>query len=371
MSDADSTQPIWDNQLPESEQKGRDWVWYGFLAKRFITLLTSQWKSGKTTLLSMLLGRRAAGGNLAGLAVTAGKTAIVSEEPLSLWADRIAKFRFGGNVCFFPPPFIGAPSPAEWHAFLKSILAVHESHGLDLVAIDPLAPFLRCETNSRNMLDVLQSLKPLTDANLAVLILHHPAKGDPPVGQYARGHSSLLGHVAVSVEMRRPGGDPLTRRRRLMSETRFDETPRQLLLELSADATEYRVLDDPLIEEFEKKWRLIRLVLEDAPQKFTCDDIYSEWPPEEARPHIVTLADWLRRAASANKVMCEGEGKKRDPYRYWLPDAEERWRAENPIYDSIQEQIRICNIPFESWQERKKTLEASRKLDLDPAQSGE
>ncbi len=32
------------------------WVWQGILSRGHITLLTSQWKSGKSTLLSLLLG---------------------------------------------------------------------------------------------------------------------------------------------------------------------------------------------------------------------------------------------------------------------------------------------------------------------------
>ena len=45
------------------------WLWHGYLARGSITLLTSQWKSGKTTLLSILLGRLKTGGDLAGLRV--------------------------------------------------------------------------------------------------------------------------------------------------------------------------------------------------------------------------------------------------------------------------------------------------------------
>src|SRR4051812_30907881 len=44
------------------------WLWHGYLAAGKLTLLTSQWKSGKTTLLAVLLARLAEGGNLAGLA---------------------------------------------------------------------------------------------------------------------------------------------------------------------------------------------------------------------------------------------------------------------------------------------------------------
>src|ERR1051325_6318306 len=49
------------------------WLWHGSLAPGNVTLLTSQWKSGKTTLVSVLLDRMKAGGQLAGLPVAAGK----------------------------------------------------------------------------------------------------------------------------------------------------------------------------------------------------------------------------------------------------------------------------------------------------------
>jgi hypothetical protein len=42
------------------------WFWYGYLGPGKVTLLTSQWKSGKTTLLALLLARMQSGGVLAG-----------------------------------------------------------------------------------------------------------------------------------------------------------------------------------------------------------------------------------------------------------------------------------------------------------------
>src|SRR5262245_33402532 len=38
------------------------WLWHGYLARGGVTLLTSQWKAGKTTLLSVLLARLETGG---------------------------------------------------------------------------------------------------------------------------------------------------------------------------------------------------------------------------------------------------------------------------------------------------------------------
>ena len=68
-----------------------DWLWHGYLAGGSVTLLTSQWKTGKTTLLSVLLARMAAGGELAGRAVRAAHAAVVSEEDEGHWAARHAR----------------------------------------------------------------------------------------------------------------------------------------------------------------------------------------------------------------------------------------------------------------------------------------
>src|SRR5580765_4918367 len=111
-------QEIWEAEFALTAQKPIDWLWRGFVSRGSITLLTSQWKAGKTTLLSMLLSRRASGGVLAGLPVQAGKSVVVSEEPVALWADRSQQLGFGNNVCFFTQPFRGFPSPQEWQALI-------------------------------------------------------------------------------------------------------------------------------------------------------------------------------------------------------------------------------------------------------------
>jgi hypothetical protein len=68
---------IWDHEVAAAPT-AIDWLWQGFLAPGNLTLLTSQWKAGKTTLLSMLLSRRKEGGTLAGLQVRPGKTVVVA-----------------------------------------------------------------------------------------------------------------------------------------------------------------------------------------------------------------------------------------------------------------------------------------------------
>ncbi len=62
-----------------------DWLWRGYLAPGQLTLPTSLWKSGKTTLLSILLARLKDGGELLGLPVRPARALVVSEESPVLW----------------------------------------------------------------------------------------------------------------------------------------------------------------------------------------------------------------------------------------------------------------------------------------------
>src|SRR5436190_336755 len=113
---------------------------------------------------------------------------------------------------------------------------------------------------------------------MAGLLLHHPGRGERLLGQAARWSGALLGHVDISIEMRHPGGDPLTRRRRLFTLSRHAASPRQLMLELDQAGTAYRVAAERAQEQFEDQWEPIRLVLAGAPQKLTRQDILMEWP---------------------------------------------------------------------------------------------
>jgi hypothetical protein len=284
VTSAPPPQEVWDQDLAAIQEPPADWLWHGLLARGNLTLLTSVWKSGKTTLLSLLLSRRKQGGHLAGLAVQPGKTAVITEEHPRLWADRARRYDFGGQVCFFPQPFRTLPTPDQWQALIDRVRALHHQHGLDLVVIDPLAPFLRGENQARTVLEALLPLGDLTRLGMAGLVLHHPSKADGRLGYSSRGSGALLGHVDVSVEMRHPGGDPLTRRRRFLALSRHAETPRQLLLELNAEATDYVPVADTHEDTFQANWDVLRTVLEDAPQKLTRLDVLDQWPPTSTSP---------------------------------------------------------------------------------------
>jgi AAA domain len=201
VTDGPRFESLWDDSLIAQETSPVEWIWDGLLARRNITLLTSMWKAGKTTLLSMLLRHRVSGGAMGGAAVLPGKTAVVTEEGRSLWATRARALDFGGRVCLYSRPFLTVPTPVEWQQLVEIELfkmVIH--HGCDLVVIDPLAPFCHQENHSRGALNFLMPFSRLLGAGAAVLLMHHPGrKSGHRLGDAARGSGAFLGHVDISI----------------------------------------------------------------------------------------------------------------------------------------------------------------------------
>jgi hypothetical protein len=328
------------------------WPWHGYLAAGSITLWTSRWKAGKTTLLAVLLARRVTGGQLAGRGVAPGRTALVSEESRALWELRRRRLDFGNHTCFQFRPFLGKPSFAQWLALIDHLARLGESHGVDLVAIDSLSHFLpgRTENLAAPMLEALAPLRQLTERRMAVLLLHHPRKGEVAEGQAARGSGALSSFVDILVEMdccrRARAGDD--RRRTLRGFSRHDETPRELVIELNAEGTDYAALGDLARDEFRENWARIREALAGAAGKLTWREIAGRWPDDGRPPAETSLRRWLKEALARGELRCEGPGTRESPLRYWLPEAEAQWQAD-PLERLIEEDQammeRISRLP--------------------------
>jgi hypothetical protein len=327
--------------LETAAQSQAPWLWQGYLARGSVTMLTSQWKSGKTTLVAVLLSKLKSGGELAGLPLNPGKAAIISEESAMHWYRRSQRLAFSDHICWYCRPFKGKPRPEEWQALVDHLLQLRAEQGLDLVVIDTLASFLpsRNENAAGSMLEALMPLQVLTGAGMTVLILHHPRKGSSAAGQAARGSGALSGFVDILIEMEwygpPQGGD---RRRRLQAYSRFEETPRTQVIELSEDGGDYRSHGGFDEDEFVQGWDQLRALLEKAPGKLSRREILEQWPFDWHKPEETTLWRWLERGRTQGKILQDGAGTRTDPYRYWLPGKEEEWKLD-PLYE-LQELMR-------------------------------
>ena len=331
------------------------WLWQGYLGPGKVTLLTSQWKSGKTTLVSLLLARMQQGGQLAGLPVAAGRAFVISEESEADWRPRFEHLGIRDHVDLLCRPFPTQPSLDQWLALLETTATMHQRQGTGLVVIDSLASFLpaHSENTAGALLECLTPLQGLTAAGMSVLLPHHPRKGKTVPGQAARGSGALPSFVDIIIEMgyyNEP--DDLDRRRRLLAFSRHEETPRHLLIELQADGTDYVVLQSGLEAALGDSWPAVVHVLTDACTKLTRQEILDRWPPDYSKPDSSTLWRWLGRAVAQGLARQLGTGRPGDPFRYWLPAREDLMRPDGGTPEEM-----------EAWNNRFVT-ELFEKLEL-------
>jgi hypothetical protein len=306
------------------------WLWHGFLARGAITLLTSQWKSGKTTLVSVLLSKLQGGGELAGLALTPACALVLSEESPDHWARRNARLRFGPNIGWICRPFTGRPSIDAWNDLVDHIAAVARDRNMRLLVIDPLASFMAggSENDPAAVLATLHPLQRLTALGLAVLVLHHPRKGDVRAGQAARGSGTLSGTADILIEMRYDGRITRSgRRRRLQAFSRFDESPSDLVIELTADGDHYISHGSFENHDFSRHWPYLESLLETAKNKLTRNDIFEMWY-RLPRPSLTTINGYLETAIDKGLLKKDGKGHRTNPFRYWIAAREAFWRQD-------------------------------------------
>ena len=315
------TQLLSPANLATAASNSGSWLWYGYLGAGKVTLLTSQWKSGKTTLVAVLMSRMATGGQLAGLPVSAGKALIVSEEGKENWAERCRRLNMKENVSFLCRPFPAKPTMDEWRALMDAMLQLRRSKGLDLVVIDPLAVFL--PGNSENlagvMTECLLPLQDLTARGMSVLLIHHPRKGANLAGQAARGSGALASYVDILIEMNwfgNPQDDD--RRRWLRAFSRSEETRRHLLLELTPAGDDYLVHDAKQELDRGDSWQALCFVLEDATEPITQNQIITDWPEDFRAPNQATISRLLMRGVEQGMIGRSGSGRRNDRYHYWL-----------------------------------------------------
>jgi hypothetical protein len=328
MSTTDQTpefQPVWAHDLANAGGGDIPWLWHGFLAPGKTTLLTSQWKSGKTTLAAILLARLKEGGQVAGLDLRPGKAVIISEESSQDWYQRSRKLAFGDHLCWFIRPFRGRPSFRDWQALQDTILDLHAAHHFDLAVIDPLLQFLPAasENSATGMIDFLSTLNRFKEAGMALWLPHHPRKGRVLPGQAARGSGALSGFVDIIMEKDfYKAADSTDRRRCITAYSRSDQTPRRLVIELNAEGTDYLNRGEFEPDDFMENWKHVRGVLQESRTKLTRKEILDNWPPDYPAPSSITLYRWLEHALKLRLVNHDGLGTKAYPFHYWLVERE-------------------------------------------------
>jgi hypothetical protein len=324
------------NKLPDSATtRDRDWLWDGYLAAGSVTILTSQWKAGKTTLVTGLLQCMKAGVPFLDRKVRPSTALVVSEESTAQWQARLLAMPLDSHVQLLSRPFRMRPTIHEWTNLIDFAAGQAENRSLDLFVVDPLATFLpgRCENDAATLLESLQPLHRLTAAGAAVLLLHHPRKASAEEGHAARGSGALLGFVDIVLELNRIGRSSFSgTRRRLVGLSRRQETPDVLQYEWDPARHVFQIVNDATEQDFQANWDTVLAAMNSREKPGTPAELLDEWPAGKTKPPIATLAEWLKRAFAEKRIRRNGKGVKSDPFRYRLENENDAYldRGELP-----------------------------------------
>ncbi|MCP3906012.1 MAG: AAA family ATPase [Planctomycetes bacterium] len=315
-----------------------DWIHEGYLAVGSVTLLVGLWKAGKTTFLAHLLAATD-GGGVVGPPVSMADVIVVTEEGDKLWAARRDEIGIRDNVRFITRPFKGRPRQREWERLVDRIAAEVRNGNTALVVFDTwqsMSPS-EDENDAAKMMAALTPLHRITEAGSAVLLIHHPRKGDGQEGTASRGTGALPGFVDIIVELRRFDRErPDDTRRVLRGLSRFDETPAEVVIELREDG--YHTVGSKADASRRDRMETISAILADADDPVTVEGVREVWPEGGVpKPGKRTLAGDLATGHVDGRWGRDGKGARGSPFRYFDSRKPPPLEARNGIGPEVEE----------------------------------
>jgi hypothetical protein len=304
----------YDNTCVQNLNQPTPWIWDGLVAEDAITLLSAPEKTGKTTLLSLLLDRRREGGQLLGRTVRPGRTILCSEENDRLWGLRQPPLDFGPQLEYHRP--LGDnPSPGRWRRFIDHLLSLPEDF-FDLLVIDTVMSFLPAAQNNPIALrKALNELRVVCGRPAGVLLLHQTCAARTR----SRARGPLTAFADILLDMQIPPGDRFSRRRHFHGVGRYPGTLQHVAAELNAEGTDYLPLaDDPPEAALAPALETLRQMLRQSSAPLTRQEILARWPEGEPPPRADSLWRTLTRGCELGILVRTGAGNKAEAFHYGL-----------------------------------------------------
>jgi hypothetical protein len=280
------------------------WVLHSYLPEGGLILLAAFPKVGKSTFAYHLAIAVARGEDFLGFATTQGAVLIlaVEEHPRDV---KVRLLKLGARP---EDPIHVHVGPVDPNA--RTFSALREfvrKENIRLVILDTLAQFWQISDENDNA-QVLQRIAPFLtlarETSAAVLLIYHERKMHGDGGRAIRGGSALLGAVDQALLLdHRQGGNSCQRVLRCVG--RYDDTPRQLILEQIGFT--YRTLGTPDDIGLAAAADAVSEVLSSGAHTIKILVESTELTDKQVRTALESLGDGVVRS---------GAGKKGDPFTY-------------------------------------------------------
>ena len=294
-----------------------EWIAYPWVAKGAATEVECKIKTaGKTTFVTHMVAAVLDGAPFLGEPTTETPVVYLTEQPRTSFRQALARAclldRKDLAVLFWHDVM-----PVPWSVVARAAIKECQRLGSKLLVVDTGAQFAKLFGDSENKSgDALQAMQPLqeaTAAGIAVILVWHERKSGGDVSDAGRGSSAVGGAVDVVLAIRRPGGNSQPTIRAIQALSRFDETPQDLMVELTNNG--YVALGQSHEVETRKAAEAILAV---APRT-EGDAIRLDALLEAAAVKQATGQRVIEALVKAGKLVRLGKGKKGDPYKFWRP----------------------------------------------------
>ena len=219
-------------ELVKAEPEHVSWFWKGFVGRGITTLISAHPKLGKTTLLFHLLKALTGQGFFLNLPIEPAKVLLLSEEPRQRIASRARLMGIQSDKISVISRF----DVQKWEHSLVQIKKEIIEYKVDVIVVDTLASFWNVgdENEAARVIESLRLLQDIAqEYKVGILLFHHVRKAPGSEGTAHRGSGALLGAVDIGVEVKRVPNKK--RRRYLLSLSRYEETPEDMIIELRDD----------------------------------------------------------------------------------------------------------------------------------------
>ncbi len=218
----------------EHEPAEPEWIWRGFLAPTWITLLAGSPKAGKTTLLFALLDAMTREAPLFGLETRNTGVLILTEQNASVLRSTVDNFGFEFDRERVRVMYRRRQPPElTWQELIEQAVIRCQREGLGVLIVDTFQSWAQF-TRDNDMPEVraaISALERAAESGLAVLVNHHHRKAGGSHGDEVSGPVALAAGVDVIVSLRRhpSAGDNV---RKIAADGRSMTTPAELIVRL-------------------------------------------------------------------------------------------------------------------------------------------
>jgi len=292
-----------------------EWLSKPYVVIGGITELDGKVKlGGKSTFATYMCRAILDGAAFMGEVTTKSPIVYLTEQPASSWRLSLQRAGLLGRDDFHSLYF-NRIRGISWQVVADESVAYCKKVGAKLLVVDTLSQFAGVAGDGENDAgSALTAMAPLQEAagqGIAVLILRHDRKSGGLVGESGRGSSAWSGAVDIVMSIRRPEGNTKKTLRTIHAIGRFDETPEEMMVELTEQG--YVSLGTAAhVAEAEAE----KFILANAPctpeEAVTLDELIKD---SEHSRSVSNRA--IKELCSKGEILTIGKGKKGNPFKYF------------------------------------------------------